>query len=304
MSARVLIAAACLLAVLVTAAPAGAARAGASVNPQHAGLQVALRSWGEYHGSIDGIAGPMTAAAVRHFQKRKHLVVDGIPGPATRRALGRLGRPLYGKRMLHRGMVGWDVAVLQFMLTRRGAPTGIVDGYFGRETSLALRRFQRRAGLSADAIAGPATRRALGGRSGVRPPSTSSSGRASIRGKLNYWAGRYGMSARLVRALAWIESGWQPNAVSSAGAFGIMQITPATWDYVETVLVGEQIQRTTDGNIRVGVLYLRQMYREFNGHIRRALAAYNQGPASVRRYGASRGARRFAADVLAMMGRV
>ena len=112
------------------------------------------------------------------------------------------------------------------------------------------------------------------------------------------------MSARLVRALAWIESGWQPNVVSPVGAFGVMQVTPATWDYVETVLVGEQIARSTDGNIRVGVLFLRQMYREFNGHIRRALAAYNQGPASVRRYGASRQARRFAADVLAMMGRV
>ena len=70
------------------------------------------------------------------------------------------------------------------------------------------------------------------------------------------------------------------------------------------MLVGEQIPMTTDGNIRVGVLYLRQMYREFHGNIHRALAAYNQGPASVRRYGASREARRFAADVLATMGRV
>src|SRR4029079_4753510 len=102
---------------------------------------------------IDGIAGPMTAAAVRHFQSRKGLVVDGIPGPATRRALGRLARPLYGKRAMQIGMVGWDVAVLQFMLSRRGAPVGIVDGYFGRETSLALRRFQRRAGAAGASVA-------------------------------------------------------------------------------------------------------------------------------------------------------
>jgi peptidoglycan hydrolase-like protein with peptidoglycan-binding domain len=203
MPARVLIAAGCSLVVLYAAAPtANAARAGSSVNPQHAGLQVALRSWGEYRGAIDGIAGPMTAAAVRHFQKRKGLVVDGIPGPTTRRALGRLGRPLYGKRMLRIGMVGWDVSVLQFMLTRRGAPTGIIDGYFGRETALALRRFQRRAGLAADAVAGPVTRRALGGARAVRQVSTSSSGRSTIRGKLDYWAVRYGMSTRLVRALA------------------------------------------------------------------------------------------------------
>ena len=135
-------------------------------------------------------------------------------------------------------------------------------------------------------------------------PVSSSSGRASIRGKLNYWAGRYGMSARLVRALAWIESGWQPNARSRVGALGVMQVMPATWLYVEEVLVGEQIPVTTDGNIRVGVLYLRQLYREFHGNIRRALAAYNQGPRSVRRYGASREARRFAADVLALRLRI
>ncbi|MBA2536753.1 MAG: peptidoglycan-binding protein [Actinobacteria bacterium] len=58
-------------------------------------------------------------------------------------------------------MVGWDVSVLQFMLTRRGSPTGIIDGYFGRETTRALRRYQRRGGLGVDAVAGPMTRRAL-----------------------------------------------------------------------------------------------------------------------------------------------
>ena len=90
----------------------------------------------------------MTARAVRTFQRRAGLRVDGVAGRATRRALGRLGAPaLRPPPVLRRGMVGWDVAVLQFLLTRRGAPTGIVDGYFGGETKRALRRFQRRAGL-------------------------------------------------------------------------------------------------------------------------------------------------------------
>ncbi|MDQ3866257.1 MAG: peptidoglycan-binding protein [Actinomycetota bacterium] len=150
------LAAAASLATLVLAAPAGA-----KINPQTAGLQVALRAWGYYCGPIDAIAGPMTARAVRELQRRHGLVVDGIPGPATRRAMGRLGRPLYGRRTLRRGMAGWDVSVLQFLLTRRRASTGIIDGYFGAETSRALRRFQRRVGLVADAIAGPLTRRAL-----------------------------------------------------------------------------------------------------------------------------------------------
>jgi peptidoglycan hydrolase-like protein with peptidoglycan-binding domain len=295
MRARILAVSAFLLVALALAAPAGAA-----VNPQNAGLQVALRAWGIYFGRIDGIAGPQTARAVRVFQRRKGLSVDGIPGPSTRRALGRLGRPLYGRRQLRRGMVGWDVSVLQFMLTKRGAPTGIIDGYFGHETARALRRFQARAGLSADGVAGSRTRRALQKR--VRRSSGGSP--STVKAKLNYWASNYGMSPRFIRALAWVESGWQPNVVSSAGAFGVMQVTPATWEFVQTVLVGHPIPRTVDGNIQVGVIYVRHMYREFNGNVRLTLGAYNQGPASVRRHGLYRETRQFVRAVLAHVGRV
>ena len=112
------------------------------------------------------------------------------------------------------------------------------------------------------------------------------------------------MSPRFIRALAWIESGWQPNVVSSVGAFGVMQVTPATWEFVQTVLVGHPIARTVDGQIQVGVLFIRHLYREFGGNVRRALAAYNQGPASLRRNGMYRETRRFVANVLATVGRV
>src|SRR5919202_5314891 len=123
------------LAALVLPAPATAA------NPQIAGLQVALRAWGYYDGAIDGVSGPQTTRAVRAFQRRAKIAVDGIAGPQTRRALGRVGHPLFGRRTLGRGMHGWDVAALQFVLKRAGASPGIVDGYFGRETSRAVRRF-------------------------------------------------------------------------------------------------------------------------------------------------------------------
>ena len=298
MSTRILLTAAASMAVLVLAlaAPPGAAAA----NTQTPGLQVALRAWGVYLGPVDGIAGPMTAQAVRDFQRRKGLAVDGIAGPATRRALGRLGRPLYGERLLRRGMVGWDVSVLQFLLTKRGAPTGIIDGYFGAETGRAVRRFQARAGLRADEIAGPATRRALASSS----PRNAPARRRSVAALLDYWSGYYGMSAPLVRALAWIESGWQPDVVSSAGAFGVMQVTPATWEFAQTSLIGHAVPRTTSGNIQVGVVFLRHLYREFEGNVRLMLGAYNQGIASVRRNGLYRETRRFVANVLATRGRV
>jgi len=147
-----------LLAVALAAAPTVAH---ARVSAAAAALQVALRATGHYHGTVDGIRGPGTRAAVRAFQRRRGLAVDGIAGPATRRALGRRGRPRWGSRVIRRGARGWDVAVLQFKLARHGFPSGGFDGGFGDRGDAALRRFQGWAGLGADGLAGPGTRRAL-----------------------------------------------------------------------------------------------------------------------------------------------
>ena len=120
-----------LAAVAALAAPASAL---AGVNPQIAGLQVALRAHGLYLAQIDGVAGARTAAAVHAFQRARHLRV-GAADTRTRIALGPLGRPLFGSRVLKRGDFGLDVSVLQFLLTRRGVYTGALDGYFGAETA-------------------------------------------------------------------------------------------------------------------------------------------------------------------------
>jgi peptidoglycan hydrolase-like protein with peptidoglycan-binding domain len=286
-----------LLAALcaATAMPADAGR-------QTPGLQVALKSRGLYHGAIDGIPGPLTRRAIRVFQKRNGLVVDGVPGPRTRAKLGRLGRPLFGTRPMRRGMVGWDVSVLQFLLARRGVATGGIDGIFGWGTRRAVRRFQARAGLHVDGIAGPVTRKALV-RNVMRRArgyrySTATS--ADIRWALGYWSRRYGVSTSLVRALAWMESGNQPNVVSPVGARGVMQVMPATHRFVERVLVGNRIPRTAGGNIRVGVLYLRHMLRLFGWNKRLALAAYYQGPRAVRRFGLFRESRVYVRTILAL----
>jgi murein DD-endopeptidase MepM/ murein hydrolase activator NlpD len=157
---------ACLvLALLVTvlvAAPA--ARASSSV----AALQVGLRAHGVYAGTVDGIAGPATAAGVRALQRAAGLGVDGIAGPATRRALGWRGRPSLGRRPITAGARGWDVAALQFLLGRAGFPSGPVDGVAGAHVGAALARFQAWAGLAADGVAGPQTIARL-----ERPPPRS-----------------------------------------------------------------------------------------------------------------------------------
>ncbi len=278
--------------------------ASARVDPQVAGLQVALRAFGVYTGPIDGIAGPGTKRGVVRFQRRVGLPPDGKAGAATRRAFGPLGTPLFGRRTMRRGLFGWDVSVLQFLLARRGELVP-VDGYFDARTERALRRFQRSRQLAADGVAGSHTlasfrRRAPTAVKPVLVKATSTTPANRVRALLDYWSGHYGVDRKLVRALAWMESGYQTNLTSSAGAWGVMQILPVTWNYVETVLIGADVPRTASGNIRVGVVFLRQLLREFGGNERKALAAWYQGPASVRKLGVLAESKVFVANVLAL----
>jgi hypothetical protein len=145
-----------VLAALVLASPAlGSRDAGV------AALQVALHSRGVYAGSIDGLKGQATTAAIKRFQRLAGLPADGIPDAKTRRALGPYGKYLLGSRPLTRGAAGWDVAALQFLLAWHGFPSATIDGGLGVHTELALRRFQRWAGVKPDGVAGDTTFAAL-----------------------------------------------------------------------------------------------------------------------------------------------
>jgi murein DD-endopeptidase MepM/ murein hydrolase activator NlpD len=154
-------------AILLTLAAAVApARAAASGDPEVAALQVALHRGGWYHGTIDGVRGGSTAAALRAFARAQ----QADPDAPRVRAFARLApRPL-GARVLAEGAVGADVAQLQFELAWRGFPSGVFDGVFGAHLTGALKRFQRWAGLEADGIAGPATVAAVRAQHRVVPP--------------------------------------------------------------------------------------------------------------------------------------
>jgi len=126
----------------------------------------------------------------------------------------------------------------------------------------------------------------------------------SVRASLDHWAAHYGVDPSLVRALAWMESGYQSHVVSDAGAWGVMQVMPDTWTYVEDILIGADVPRTADGNVRVGVAYLRQLLSEFGGDERLALAAYYQGARAVREQGLLPGTRNYVAAILALRERM
>jgi soluble lytic murein transglycosylase-like protein len=337
-----------------------------AANPQAAGLQVALRAQGLYTGRIDALVGPGTVRAVRAFQQQQGIPATGRADVRTRVALGPFGRPLYGSRTLRRGMFGWDVSVLQFLLVRQGLRSP-VNGYFDAPTARALRAYQQKLRLPADAIAGPATFSALGLQTRVpaatpkqqrqfrlyvvrpgdtltkiahahgttlgilarvnklntsrylligaklrlpvaaaspAPVATAASDTLAIRSSLDHWSSTYGVDAHLVRAVAWMESGYQQRVVSSVGAEGVMQLLPTTWQYVEDVLIGHPVDHTADGNVQVGVAYLHHLLQAFGGDERLALAGWYQGEAAVRANGTYKVTKPFVDDVLALRTRM
>jgi len=133
-------------------------------DPNVAGLQTALALQRLYRGPVDGLLGPRTIAALKALQRRARLASANPLGSRTLSALGKLGRPHYGTRTLRRGLVGLDVAGLQFELRYHGFPNR-GTGVFDPQTLSALVGFQRFAGERADGVAGRATFAALD-----RPP--------------------------------------------------------------------------------------------------------------------------------------
>ena len=88
---------------------------------------------------------------------------------------------------------------------------------------------------------------------------------------------RYGVEPKLVRSVIRHESDFDPDAVSHAGAMGLMQLMPETARKLGVVCPHEPRE-----NVLAGTRYLRELYLEF-GRWPEAIAAYNAGPARVSR---------------------
>ncbi|MFN3921904.1 MAG: lytic transglycosylase domain-containing protein [Caldimicrobium sp.] len=91
-------------------------------------------------------------------------------------------------------------------------------------------------------------------------------------------AKQFDLDPYLLKAIAKVESNFNPKAVSPKGAMGVMQLIPAT-----AQLVGVSDPFDPIENIYGGAKYLRWLLDEF-GDLRLSLAAYNAGPEAVRQY--------------------
>jgi LysM repeat protein len=250
-----------------------------------ASLEFRLRRLGLSVGRVDGRFDGRTAAALRRFQRARGLSADGIAGRHTFQALLSCRTPV---RIL---------STAPIHVVRTGESFfSIAQRYHISPWTLAR---GNKLALTGVIVPGQRLRLPAGATTAGAPED-----RDAVRAAINRWAAHYGVDPALARALAWMESGFQNHVVSSVGALGVMQLLPETWSWVEANLIGATTPRTAEGNVRVGVRYLRWQLDQFRGDIRLALAGWYQGARAVREVGLYDDTKQFVRVVKALYGKV
>ena len=126
------------------------------------------------------------------------------------------------------------------------------------------------------------------------PPESSDPKKGDSNLSLRQLAARNNVELELILAVIRVESNFNPNAVSSSGAVGLMQLMPGTaqdlglkvpkYRNVLKPIHDERIDERFNPrkNIQAGVAYLKAQLKRYDGSYVRAVAAYNVGPGNVR----------------------
>ena len=234
---------------------------------------------------VDGHFGSSTRAGLLRFQKTRGLSADGLAGPQTLTSFGRArSAPVTAPTR--------SMAALGSYRVRAGdSLTAIAERH---RTTVAALVSANDLDAKGVLLEGAVLKLPAAG-------AVQSLTRSTVRSQLDYWASRYGIPTSLARALSWQESGFQVDITSPVGAWGPMQVMPDTWDFVEEHLLGEEVARTGEGGIRVGMALLNHLLKRFNGDQRLALAAWYQGERAVRERGLYDETKVFVANVLALV---
>jgi soluble lytic murein transglycosylase-like protein len=102
---------------------------------------------------------------------------------------------------------------------------------------------------------------------------------ADFQSLIQQTAQKYGLDPNLLAAVVNQESGGDPNAHSSVGAQGLMQLMPAT-----AASLGVTNSFDPQQNLDAGARYLSGLLTQYGGDTSLALAAYNAGPGNVNKY--------------------
>jgi LysM repeat protein len=113
-----------------------------------------------------------------------------------------------------------------------------------------------------------------------------------------------GVSPSLAEAIGWQESGWNNDLTSSAGAVGVMQILPGTWDWINRTLTSGTplAPASAADNVRGGVLLLYSLVAA-TGSYSEAAAGYYQGLSSVQQNGMYPDTQQYVNSVMALRSR-
>lgn len=142
------------------------------------------------------------------------------------------------------------------------------------------------------------------GSDGAAADSPAPATRGEVGDLIERTARAHGWSPAFVKALAWQESGWNQERVSSAGAIGIMQVMPGTGQFISAHLAGRPLDLDDPAdNVLAGVLFLDYLYDLVGGDAERTLAGYYQGLASTREHGRFPSTDRYIDNVLALRER-
>lgn len=156
----------------------------------------------------------------------------------------------------------------------------------GRSGSLAPEIIQKLLGVSstADNTAGAQTTSAAAASESTQTNSSSDAAALSCSSELDAYfteaAEAYGVDVNLLKAIAKAESNFNPDATSSAGAMGIMQLMPSTAESL-----GITDAYNAYDNIMGGAKIISQNLEKYDGDLSLALAAYNAGSGNVDKYG-------------------
>ena len=256
-------------------------------------LEFRLVPFGLSPGAVDGRFTAATARALARLQAARGLSADGIAGKQTYRTLTRhadraVTRPALATYTVRSGDSFYSIA------SERGISPLVLAG----ENRLKLTTII----VPGQKLTLPAGAKSRSGSPVTGPPTSVTSD--AVRASLDRWSAVYGVDPKLARATAWMESGFRPDVVSSVGAIGVMQLLPGTWKWIDEALLRTTTPRNYDGNVRVGVRYLRWLLDEFAGDVRLALAGYYQGAQAVRDRGLFEDTKRYVTIILKLYGTV
>ncbi len=126
--------------------------------------------------------------------------------------------------------------------------------------------------------------------------------RLALQPLFEHWANYYDLYLPLLEAIAWQESGWQQDVVSSVGAVGTGQIMPSTANFIETGLIGEPLNiNSVSDNIRMSAAFLSYLAGVEGNNQCLTVAAYYEGPANLGQDGAYPDTQAYVASVEALI---